>query len=571
MKIKLKKVLSLIIAAFAFSAAVFTGCSDSGSDSAKDTSDTPDTSDTSAADNGGGSASEEGSAAENAESPSDGEPGKLNAVYGDIRTEFNDSLDLSDVPLTPSDVPADFEALYEAEEAVLTGSAAVKDGGDMASGGGYVDGLNLEGDSITFKVNCEYTGFYDLNFLTMGDAGRVNYVYIDGEQAGEITTLTKESFGDTPLHYVYLEAGEHDIALLPYWGYIYADCLKLTASSDVTEDTYKVTKALSNPNADENAQRLYKFLCDIYGKYSLAGQYADNGRDSTEVRRISAATGKTFSVIGLDLMGYDSCSQSHGAEPRSVEFAYDWYNNAGGIVQMLWHWRAPGEYALNNEDNPWYSSFYKEGAAIDLDTVMNDESSECYQLLMDDIDLIGDQLERLRDAGVPVLWRPLHEASGGWFWWGDCSPESYKKLWNIMYDKLTNEHNLTNLIWVWNGQSPEWYPGDETVDIVAWDIYQGNHVYTSQSPRFADLATNYGSEKKLIAITENGCVPDSELTFRDNARWLFWGTWSDPFTLKLGAVLNEEYTETDMLTKVYNDERVLTLEELPDLKNYNID
>lgn len=493
---------------------------------------------------------------------------EIKAIYGDIRTEYNDALDLSDYPLTPNDVPDGYEAVYEAEDGILTGNAAAKDGGDLASGGGYVDGINVEGDSVTFAVNCEYSGFYDLNFLTMGDPGRVNYIIADGEQIGEITTTTKESFGDSILLNVYLDVGEHEIAIKPYWGYIYADCLKMTKSSAVTEDTYNVTKPLSNPNADENAQRLYKFLCDIYGKYSLSGQYADNGRDSTEVKRIKEATGKEFAVLGVDMMGYDSTSIAHGDQGKSVELAYDWYNNAGGIVQMLWHWRAPGDYCLNNADNPWYSSFYKEGSSINLDRVMNGEDEKAYQLLMDDIDMISEQLERLRDAGVPVLWRPLHEAAGGWFWWGDCSPESYKKLWNVMYEKMTVEHDLTNLIWIWNGQDPEWYPGDDTVDIAAWDIYPGNHVYTSQSGRFADLATNYGSESKLIALTENGCVPDPDNTFRDNARWLFWGTWSDPFTLKLGVVLNDEYTETDMLIKAYNHDRVLTLDELPDLKNY---
>lgn len=496
---------------------------------------------------------------------------EIKAVYGEIRTEFNDDLDLSDYPLTPNDVPDGFEAVYEAEDGVLTGNAAAKDGGDLASGGGYVDGINVEGDSVTFVVNCEYSGFYDLNFLTMGDAGRVNYIVADGEQIGEITTTTKESFGDSILLNVYLESGEHEIAIKPYWGYIYADCLKMTKSSAVTEETYKVTKPLSNPNADENAKRLYKFLCDVYGKYSLSGQYADNGRDSTEVKRIKEATGKEFAVLGVDMMGYDSTSIAHGDVGKSVELAYDWYNNAGGIVQMLWHWRVPGDYCINNADNPWYGSFYKEGAAIDLDKVMNGEDEKGYQLLMDDIDMISEQLARLRDAGVPVLWRPLHEASGGWFWWGNCSADSYKKLWNVMYEKMTVEHDLTNLIWIWNGQDPEWYPGDDTVDITAWDIYPGNHVYASQSGRFADLATNYGSESKLIALTENGCVPDPDNTFRDNARWLFWGTWSDPFTLKLGVVLNDEYTETDMLIKAYNHDRVLTLDELPDLKNYPMD
>lgn len=501
----------------------------------------------------------------------EGNTSEIKALYGEIRTEYNENLDLSDYPLTQNDVPDDYEAVYEAEDGVLTGNAAAKDGGDLASGGGYVDGINVEGDSVTFMVNCEYSGFYDLNFLTMGDPGRVNYIIADGEQVGEITTTTKESFGDSILLNVYLDSGEHEIAIKPYWGYIYADCLKMTKSSAVTDETYNVTKPLSNPNADENAQKLYKFLCDIYGKYSLSGQYADNGRDSTEVKRIKEATGKEFAVLGVDMMGYDSTSIAHGDQGKSVELAYDWYNNAGGIVQMLWHWRVPGDYCLNNADNPWYGSFYKEGAAIDLDKVMNGEDDKGYQLLMDDIDMISEQLARLRDAGVPVLWRPLHEASGGWFWWGNCSPESYKKLWNVMYEKMTVEHNLTNLIWIWNGQDPEWYPGDDTVDIVAWDIYAGNHVYTSQSGQFADLAQNYGSENKLIALTENGCVPDPDNTFRDNARWLFWGTWSDPFTLKLGVVLNDEYTETDMLIKAYNHERVLTLDELPDLKNYPLD
>ena len=501
----------------------------------------------------------------------EGNTSEIKALYGEIRTEYNENLDLSDYPLTQNDVPDDYEAVYEAEDGVLTGNAAAKDGGDLASGGGYVDGINVEGDSVTFMVNCEYSGFYDLNFLTMGDPGRVNYIIADGEQVGEITTTTKESFGDSILLNVYLDSGEHEIAIKPYWGYIYADCLKITKSSAVTDETYNVTKPLSNPNADENAQKLYKFLCDIYGKYSLSGQYADNGRDSTEVKRIKEATGKEFAVLGVDMMGYDSTSIAHGDQGKAVELAYDWYNNAGGIVQMLWHWRVPGDYCLNNADNPWYGSFYKEGAAIDLDKVMNGEDDKGYQLLMDDIDMISEQLARLRDAGVPVLWRPLHEASGGWFWWGNCSPESYKKLWNVMYEKMTVEHNLTNLIWIWNGQDPEWYPGDDTVDIVAWDIYAGNHVYTSQSGRFADLAQNYGSENKLIALTENGCVPDPDNTFRDNARWLFWGTWSDPFTLKLGVVLNDEYTETDMLIKAYNHERVLTLDELPDLKNYPLD
>lgn len=506
-------------------------------------------------------------AASDAASSDDG----IKAVFGEIRTEYNTDLDLSDYPLTKSDVPADFSLAVEAESGKLEGNAKANDFPD-ASGGAYVNGVNVEGDALTMTADIEYSGFYDMNFLTMGSEGRVNNVLVDGMKVGDITTTSPAEFGDTLLSYVYLDKGTHEITITPSWGYVDIDCLILTAAATpVTEDTYKVEPTLVNPNADENTKRLYKFLCDIYGKYSLAGQYADEGRASSEYEKITAKTGKTFAVLGLDMGNYSLGSKAHGAESKTVEYAYDWYKNAGGIVQLCWHWTTPEDYAVNAGDQPWYSSFYKEGSKLDLDKIMNGEDDAAYQLLMDDIDNMANELARLRDAGVPVLWRPLHEAAGGWFWWGNCEPESYKKLWNVMYDKMTNEHNLTNLIWVWNGQDPAWYPGDETVDINGWDIYAGNHVDSSQSGRFDDMATNYGTKTKLIALTENGCVMDPDKVFNDNARWLFWGTWSDPFTMKLGVVINDEYTTVELLTKAYNHERVLTLDELPDLQNYPLD
>ena len=495
----------------------------------------------------------------------------IKAVFGEIRTEYNIDLDLSDYPLTKSDVPADFSLTVEAESGKLEGNAKANDFPD-ASGGAYVNGVNVEGDALTMTADIEYSGFYDMNFLTMGSEGRVNNVLVDGMKVGDITTNSPAEFGDTLLSYIYLDKGTHEITITPSWGYVDIDCLILTAAATpITEDTYKVEPTLVNPNADENTKRLYKFLCDIYGKYSLAGQYADEGRASSEYEKITAKTGKTFAVLGLDMGNYSLGSKAHGAESKTVEYAYDWYKNAGGIVQLCWHWTTPEDYAVNAGDQPWYSSFYKEGSKLDLDKIMNGEDDAAYQLLMDDIDNMANELARLRDAGVPVLWRPLHEAAGGWFWWGNCEPESYKKLWNVMYDKMTNEHNLTNLIWVWNGQDPAWYPGDETVDINGWDIYAGNHVDSSQSGRFDDMATNYGTKTKLIALTENGCVMDPDKVFNDNARWLFWGTWSDPFTMKLGVVINDEYTTVELLTKAYNHERVLTLDELPDLQNYPLD
>ncbi|MGN0164705.1 MAG: glycosyl hydrolase [Lachnospiraceae bacterium] len=496
----------------------------------------------------------------------------LDNVHGDIRTEYNENLDLSDYALTANDAPADFYLLLEAEDAKLTGNCTSYTD-EKYSGGGYASGLtNSSNDNIIFHVEIENTGFYDLNFRChSGDSGRVNNVAVDGVMSGSITCNSDGEIVDSYLLSLYLEAGSHDIAIVPSWGWTDFDCLIITRSDVITEDTYNVTADLCNPNADENTRRLYKFLCDIYGKYTLTGNFVSRGRISLEYSEIEAATGENFAVMGMEMGDYDLTSKANGSDGKNLGYTYDFYTNAGGIVQLCWHWHAPDAYVIDDPDNNhyWWNSFYKEHTTLNLDKIMNGEDEAGHQLLVEDMNNMATELERLRDAGVPVIWRPLHEASGGWFWWGDCEPESYKKLWIEMYDIFTNEHNLTNLIWMWNGQDADWYPGDEYVDIISYDIYQPEHTYTSYSGTFAEAASIAG-ESKLIALSENGVVPDPDNLMQDNARWLFWGTWGDPHTLD-GLYLSETYTEKDMLIKAYSHDRTLTLSELPDLKTYPLD
>ncbi len=504
---------------------------------------------------------------ESSEIPPDNNSKTTDIVFKEKRTEFNTSLDLSDYPLTPNEAEDGFSLILEAEEAALSGGCAVREGGGY-SGGKYVDGLANDGDKITFTVQLEKSGFYDIAVVChANDKGRANNIEIDGKSAGEFIYNGMGAISECPMLYAHVEAGTHEISITKNWGYIDVDCLKITKSSAISDSTYSVSPELSNQNADDNTKRLFRFLCDIYGKYSLTGQYADDGILSKEYEEIMDETGKSFAVLGMDMMNYSSANAEHGASSMTVEYARDWYVNAGGIVQLCWHWNSPTEYAVNSSEHPWYSSFYKEGTTLDLDKIMNGEDERGYELLMKDIDVISEKLALLRDTGVPVIWRPLHEASGGWFWWGNCSPESYKKLWNVMYDKMTNEHGLSNLIWMWNAQEEEWYPGDDTVDIISCDIYAKPHEYGSFAGTFAQAA-GCSDTPKLVALSENGNVMDPDIVMKDNARWLFWGTWSDPYTLLKGIVLNDEYTEPEMLKKAYNSERTLTRDELPDLKNY---
>ena len=471
-------------------------------------------------------------------------------------------------PQTAEYIP-EVVGIYEAEEAAGTGNvkAAVSPVKNGYSGSGYVEGFENENDACTFEITVPENGFYDLHFISAGIGGeKDNYVMIDGESAGTIHTA-KTEFEDSTLDRVYMEAGTHEISIVKYWGWISLDCLKVTVSQPVSSSIYKVDAPLCNKKASKETKRLYSFLLDNYGEKFISGQFCDTGQFGKEFQVIKNATGKTPAVLGLDLMEYTPSRVEKGSKGTSIELAKSFWEN-GGIVTFCWHWNAPTKYITGQ----WYSAFYTDSTNIDLGKIMSGKDQEGYDLLMQDIDAIAEQLLILKEAKVPILFRPLHEASGGWFWWGNSGPEAYKQLYILLYDKLTNEYGLDNLIWVWNGQDAEWYPGDEYVDIIGEDIYPGERVYQSQISSYLNAATNYSTENKMVYLTENGCLFDPDLARRDGAMWGMWCTWSGEFVAKDAALfqLNEQYTEESMLKKVYEDEDVITLEDLPDLKSYKI-
>ena len=85
------------------------------------------------------------------------------------------------------------------------------------------------------------------------------------------------------------------------------------------------------------------------------------------------------------------------------------------------------------------------------------------------------------------MWRPLHEAGGGWFWWGAKGSGPAKALWDMMYDRLHNHFGLHNLIWIWSTPEADWYPGNAKVDIMGYDSYPGAYNYTPQKNMFDQL------------------------------------------------------------------------------------
>lgn len=457
----------------------------------------------------------------------------------------------------------------EAENGTFTGNVSVTDDGMGYSGTGFITGFENDGDQADISFDIEDEDFYDLDFYCAMSGGyKENYVLVDGESVGNITG-ENEKFEAFTIPHVYLTAGSHTVSVLKYWGYVNLDKIDIMTSAPVSDSIYaNVSKELVNPNASDNAKRLYRYLVDNYGKNVISGQYCDEGAFGHEMAVIWKETGKFPAMLGLDMIEYSPSRVENGSEGSSIDKALEaWENNIP--VTMCWHWNAPSKYLTGQ----WYSGFYKESTNIDLDKIMNGQDEEGYQLLISDMDAIAGELTKLRDADVPVLWRPLHEASGGWFWWGDCDAESYLKLYDLMYDKFVNEYELNNLIWVWNGQDGAWYPGDDKVDIIGTDVYPGEHVYTSQYPKYIEcvkVPEAVPDTYKIVTMSENGCLFDPDLAIRDGAMWSYIGTWSGEFVSGSGAfnVYSEQNTESDMLKKFYGHENVITRDELPDLKTY---
>src|SRR5690606_4433648 len=161
---------------------------------------------------------------------------------------------------------------------------------------------------------------------------------------------------------------------------------------------------------------------------------------------------------------------------------------------------------------------------FDVSKIFETDSPE-YAAMMRDIDSVAGFFKILQSEKIPAIWRPLHEASGGWFWWGAKGAEPCKKLYQLMYRRMVNYHGLRNLIWVWTDEpnGPEWYPGDDFVDIVGRDLYvKGNHH--SQKKEFNRMNQLYQG-KKMLALSECGSFPDPDGLLKDRVPWSWFMPW----------------------------------------------
>lgn len=195
-------------------------------------------------------------------------------------------------------------------------------------------------------------------------------------------------------------------------------------------------------------------------QYMLSGIY-----DRNELDFVNSSSGKYPVVRGVDFMNYSPAYVRHAGPPGDDVAGYIADTRRHGFVNTAsWHWvpSLPGVDGSN-----YGSAFYKMDFANIQDYV--------HTTLRDDVDAIAAPLRQFRDAGLPVIWRPLHEfTQHPWFWWS-ANADLFKSIWNMMYERLTHHHGLNNLIWCWNAAhnynlgDRSFYPGDDRVHIVSID------------------------------------------------------------------------------------------------------
>lgn len=415
-------------------------------------------------------------------------------------------------------------------------------------GNGYVSGWDQEGDHVEFTFKAR-AGLYTLSLRYHAEQEKGYEVSVNGRTAGGMFEATKGTWRTHGGGKVELRDGVNTIRLNKGWGWYDVDWIELEPSPPPST-TSKPPLQLADRESGKEAKALHRKLVDAYGKGTFSGQYGAD--DCALVRRL---TGKTPAIRGGDFMEYSPSRVERGADNKQETEKLIAAAKAGQIITISWHWNAPtkliDKMITDSEgrqvDAKWYKGFYANATTFDLSAALANPASQDYRLLLRDIDTISGELKKLQRAGVPVLWRPLHEADGGWFWWGSKGPEPFRKLWRLMFDRMTNQHRLHNLIWVVNVVKPEWYPGGDVVDVVGVDAYPSD-VADPLSGTWESLQTRFRG-KKLLAITEFGGVPDPERAFRFGARWSYFVSWlggQGPKKMSLGD-----------LKRIYGSKRTL--------------
>lgn len=490
------------------------------------------------------------------------------------------------ISVVPSLVTAETGVKYEFENGSHPNSVVPEEGSerwmDGASGNQFVF-LQESGETASVNVSVEATGMYDVIIGFSAPFGqKIHNLYVNGVNQGQLAFPETTSWDELNAGTVKLSAGDNVIAIESSWGWTNLDYLRIE-SAVLPDVTAKDTKC-SDTQATESTQKLMKYLSDTYGNYIISGQqeYYGTSRED-EFNYIKDKTGKLPAIKGFDFG--ETCPLYYW-DAQTAERAIDWVNNKGGIATASWHINVPvtmSEYTLGSTMDFSKTTYSEKTDFVTANVMIEGTVEHDYFLLA--VDNLANSLKKCQDADVPVLFRPFHEAegnggadgAGAWFWWSKEGSATYVQLYRYLYDLLTKEYGLHNLIWefnsyVYSDDSALWYPGADYVDLIGYDKYNAKNWSTGTvapnesaiSSTFFGLLKMYDSSK-MIALMECDTIPSIQNMVDESAYWLYFCPWYGEH------IMDSNYNNPETLKEIYQSEYCITLDELPDLKSYPLD
>ncbi|WP_303805724.1 glycosyl hydrolase [Ruminococcus flavefaciens] len=484
----------------------------------------------------------------------------------------------STAAVTAADEPIKFEF----ENAEITGTISVEK--DSNASGGSVLKMTEDG-TITVKLTVEEGGPYKLTFYAFGiGTDKQQNLSVNGSSQGAIGIPQGTEYQPVELTAIPLKAGENTIVIEKSWGWSQFDYLTAEPMSGAKIEAKQITPC--DQLATVETQSLMAYLADNYGKHIISGQqeiYSGGPHGlETEFEYLKDTTGHYPAIRGFDYGNF--CCPLYGSDDGSTDRVIDWVKNKGGIATASYHINVPKDFASYTIGTKmdWAQSTY---TAKDTDfspskaATAGTKENEYY---LSTLKTLAKEFNKLEAEGIPVIWRPLHEAEGGggengsWFWWGREGSAAYKKLWQYTYNTLTNDLNCHNLIWEWNSYnfatSKDWYPGDNYVDIIGYDKYSctdwstgSARYYHNDSPfssTFYGIMEKYDSAK-MISLAENDSFSTPDKLQEEKAGWLYFCTWYDGGSDNNNFLSNPTFNTKEDTIAMYQSEYCITLDELP--------
>ena len=186
----------------------------------------------------------------------------------------------------------------------------------------------------------------------------------------------------------------------------------------------------------------------------------------------------------------------------------------GGMITLSWHLDNP-----LSGGSSWVADSLRDVETHTVEAIL--EGGEKHELFLTWLDRVADFLNSLETpygVRIPILFRPWHEHTGSWFWWGQqhCTAEQYKALWQLTVNRLKDK-GVTNALYAYSpGTEPdgdearylERYPGDDIIDLMGIDCYcqEGDVAnYAANLDRYlATVCAVAKQHHKAAALTETG-------------------------------------------------------------------